>query len=104
MFRLVVQKKEKETDFHASDDTEITALYAADAEDVDIAVKAARAAFNDPSWAELAPSERGNLIYKLADLCEKHTDVLAALDTWDMGKPYSVAKAEDLAEVVSVFR
>ena len=65
---------------------------------------AARAAFHSPSWSEINPSERGQLLYNLADLVEKNTDLLATLDTWDMGKPLSVAKAEDLSESIAVFK
>ncbi|KAI5818024.1 aldehyde dehydrogenase-like protein [Pyronema omphalodes] len=85
-------------------DKEITKVYAAQSEDVDVAVKAARAAFEDPSWSELSPADRGQLLYKLADLIEKHRDILATLDTWDMGKPLSVCKEEDLGETINTFR
>lgn len=41
---------------------------------------------------------------KLADLVEKHTDLLATVETWDNGKPFTVARDEDLAEVVMCLR
>jgi aldehyde dehydrogenase (NAD(P)+) len=69
-----------------------------------VAVKAARKAFNDPSWRDLPPTDRGALMFKFADLIEKHKEVLATLETWDNGKPYSVALNEDLGEVVGVIR
>lgn len=43
-------------------------------------------------------------MFKLADLVEKNLDILATLDTWDMGKPLSVTKAEDLSETISSLR
>lgn len=43
-------------------------------------------------------------MFQFADLIEKHKEVLATLETWDNGKPYSVALNEDLGEVVSVIR
>ena len=43
-------------------------------------------------------------MYKLADLIESNKEELATLETWDNGKPYSVALNEDLGEVVSCFR
>jgi len=43
-------------------------------------------------------------MFKFADLIEKHKEVLATLETWDNGKPYSVALSEDLGEVVGVIR
>lgn len=70
------------------DESEITAVYAAGAEDVDIAVKAARKALKDPSWKDLAPSDRGSLIAKFADLIEQHKETLATIETWDNGEIY----------------
>ncbi|TGZ76215.1 aldehyde dehydrogenase-like protein [Ascodesmis nigricans] len=86
------------------DDKEITTLYAAEEADVDEAVKAARAAFHDSAWADITPEQRGRLIHKLADLIEQHSDTLAAIDTWDMGKPLSVMKEVDMPESISTFR
>jgi len=43
-------------------------------------------------------------MYKFADLLEEHKEALATLETWDNGKPYSVALNEDLGEVVGVIR
>ena len=61
----------------------------ADAADVNLAVKAARAAFHSKSpWRRMSASERGKLLNKLADLVEKHADELARLETLDNGKPY----------------
>jgi len=52
----------------------------------------------------LVTAERGALLYKLADLVEKNLNVLATLDTWDMGKPLSVTKSEDLVETINTLR
>ncbi len=41
-------------------------------EDIDVAVKAARSAFESGPWAEMTTAERAHLIYKLADLIEEH--------------------------------
>ena len=79
-------------------------MYAADSADIDDAVKAARAAFEHPSWSDLATADRGALLYKLADLVEKNLEILATIDTWDMGKPLTATKGEDLAETISTFR
>src|SRR4051812_36739206 len=48
-------------------------------EDVDRAVKAARRAFESNTWAKMTGRDRGALLYKLADLFEKHAEELAAL-------------------------
>ena len=58
-----------------------------DKEDVDRAVKAARAAFEKGSWANMAPSDRKKVLLRFADLIEKHQSELALLETLDMGKP-----------------
>src|SRR5258706_1936203 len=58
----------------------ITQVAEADAPDVDKAVSAARAAFETGPWRKkLTASQRGNLMYKLADLMEKNADELAQL-------------------------
>jgi aldehyde dehydrogenase (NAD+) len=82
---------------------EICRVSEADAADVNLAVKAARAAFNGP-WRKMSAAERGVLINRLADLIEKHADELAKLEALDNGKPYSVAKAADLPLVIACFR
>jgi len=59
-----------------------------DAEDINRAVGAARAAFEGP-WSKFKPYERQALLLKIADLVEKHYDELSLLDTLDMGAPVS---------------
>ena len=61
-------------------------MQAADNNDIDKAVKAARAALKHPSWKQIEASERGQLMYKLADLLEKNKEILATVDAWDNGK------------------
>jgi aldehyde dehydrogenase (NAD+) len=87
-----------------SDESEIASVYAAEPEDVDAAVAAARKAFKNPAWRDIATTERGDLMYKLAALVEKHQETLATIETWDNGKPYSVALGEDLAEVAGTLK
>ncbi|KAJ9605117.1 mitochondrial aldehyde dehydrogenase [Cladophialophora chaetospira] len=95
---------DKITSINPTDEKEITSVEAASADDVDKAVKAARTAFNDPSWRDLPATDRGALMYKFADVIEEHKEDLATLETWDNGKPYSVALNEDLGEVVGCIR
>ena len=57
-----------------------------DAEDVDRAVKAARAALHGP-WSKMKPAERQRIMLRLAELVEAHYDELAMLDTLDLGAP-----------------
>ncbi|QEX17720.1 aldehyde dehydrogenase [Hypericibacter terrae] len=65
----------------------ITQVAEGDKEDVDRAVKAARAAFDKGSWSRMAPTARKKILMKFAALIEKHTTELALLETMDMGKP-----------------
>src|ERR1700739_1924117 len=75
-----------------------------DREDIDRAVKAARAAFETGPWPRLTASERGRLIWKLADLIEQHLKEFAELETLDNGKPLKVARAADVPLAVDLFR
>ncbi len=68
----------------------------AGAEDVDRAVRAARAAFEDGPWASMAAADRGALIQRLAQLVEEHADELAELESLDNGKPVTYAKVVDV--------
>lgn len=71
-------------------------------EDVDIAVKAARAAFEGP-WSKVSPEDRGKLLVKLSELIEKNLDTLAAIESLDNGKAISLAK-NDVGMVAGVLR
>jgi phenylacetaldehyde dehydrogenase len=75
-----------------------------DREDIDRAVKAARAAFEKGPWAKISPSERGRMMWRLADLIEKHTEEFAQLESLDNGKPLKVARIADLPLAVDHFR
>jgi gamma-glutamyl-gamma-aminobutyraldehyde dehydrogenase/4-guanidinobutyraldehyde dehydrogenase/NAD-dependent aldehyde dehydrogenase len=66
------------------------------AEDVDRAVTAARAAFEDRRWAGMAPAARKRVLVKFADLMLKHKEELALLETLDMGKPIKYSLSVDV--------
>ena len=77
----------------------------ADEADVNLAVEAARKAFESRApWRRMSASERGKLLNRLADLVEKHADDLAKLEALDNGKPYKVARAADLALTIACYR
>jgi aldehyde dehydrogenase (NAD+) len=78
----------------------------ASAGDVDRAVDAARRAFEDRSgpWRKLSTSERGRLLWNLADLVEKNIDELAELETLDNGKPIFESRYVDMPMVIDVLR
>ena len=75
-----------------------------DAADVDLAVHAARAAFETGPWSRMDARDRGRLLTKLADLLEQNFDELAALETLDNGKPISDSRAADLPLVIDCLR
>ena len=75
-----------------------------DKQDIDAAVKAARKAFDSGPWTRMTPSNRGKLIWKLADLLEEHLEEFATLETLDNGKPLSVARVADLPLAIDMFR
>jgi acyl-CoA reductase-like NAD-dependent aldehyde dehydrogenase len=74
--------------------------------EVDRAVAAARAAFDDPNskWRRISSSERGRLLWKIADLMEQHIDELAQWETLDNGKPIFESRHIDLPMAVDVMR
>ncbi len=65
----------------------LTKVTSCDHEDVNLAVKAARKAFESGVWSQRSPNERKNVLLKFADLIEQHQYELALLETLDMGKP-----------------
>ncbi len=74
----------------------------AQAEDVDVAVIAARAAFDQ--WRKVTPYQRERLLQKLADLIEQHAQEFAEIETLDNGKPLSAGLAIDVPSTVEMFR
>src|ERR1700681_2220756 len=75
-----------------------------DRQDIDAAVQAARVAFDSGPWSRMTASERGKLVWKLADLLEEHLEEFATLETLDNGKPLTVARAADVPLAVEMFR
>lgn len=79
-------------------------MHAASAQDVDDAVKAARAALNNSSWRDLPASDRGKLMNRLSQLIEENRETLATIETCDNGKPYSVSLNDDMTEAAETIR
>ncbi len=75
-----------------------------DKEDINRAVAAARAAFDTGPWSKITPSNRGKLIWKLADLIEQHAEEFAQLESLDNGKPLSIARIADIPGTIDMFR
>jgi phenylacetaldehyde dehydrogenase len=77
---------------------------AGEKDDIDLAVKAARRAFERGPWSRLTHGQRGQLIWKLADLIEDHLDEFAQIESLDNGKPLAVARVADVPLAVDLFR
>ena len=75
-----------------------------DAEDINRAVVAARKAFESGPWPKMTPSQRGRLLWRVAELIEEHADELALLETLDNGKPIKYSKASDVPLTADHFR
>ena len=75
-----------------------------DKADIDLAVNAARKAFDSGPWRTMDARDRGRLMNRFADLIEKNIDELAELETLDNGKPISESRHADLPFVVDCFR
>lgn len=75
-----------------------------DAEDINRAVAAARKAFDEGPWPKMTAYERQRILLRFADLVEKHNDEIAALETWDNGKPYEQAAKIEVPMFVRLIR
>ncbi|KAI5441861.1 Aldehyde dehydrogenase 2 member C4, variant 2 [Lathyrus oleraceus] len=82
----------------------ITEIAEATKEDVDIAVKAARQAFDNGPWPRMPGAERAKIMVKWATLIERNIEEVAALDTIDGGKLYSWCKTVDIPEAANILR
>jgi phenylacetaldehyde dehydrogenase len=75
-----------------------------DREDINRAVKAARAAFDTGAWSKMPTAQRGKLIWKLADLIEKYQEEFAQLESLDNGKPLKISRVADVPLTVEHMR
>src|SRR5262245_35069435 len=75
-----------------------------DQADIDLAVKAARKAFDSGPWPRMNASDRGRLMHKLADAIEAHSEELATQESLDNGKPYVDSLNIDLPLTVKCYR
>ncbi len=78
----------------------ITCIAEGDSADIDLAVTAARKAFEDGPWRKTDARDRGKILFKVANLIEKNKDELALLETLDNGKPISETINADLPLVI----
>ncbi|CAM8881503.1 unnamed protein product [Rhodiola kirilowii] len=82
----------------------ITRVAEGDKDDIDLAVQAARAAFDSGPWPRLPGSERGRVMMKFAELVEQHAEEIAELDAVDGGKLFEWGKAVDVPTGASLLR
>jgi phenylacetaldehyde dehydrogenase len=83
---------------------DIAQAAAGDAVDVDLAVRAARKAFQAGPWPSMSHAERGKLMLKLADAVERHADELALLESLDGGNPVRMTRHIDIAMAIDSLR
>ena len=72
----------------------IATCAAGDKNDVDLAVSAARKAFDSGKWSSLPNNEKGKIIWKIGDLIDEHNEELAQLESLDNGKPVAGGAAD----------
>src|SRR6478735_5690844 len=77
---------------------------AGDKADIDLAVAAARRAFETGPWSRISPIERSRLVWQLGDLLEQHADEFAELEALDNGKPVTNARKGDVQGSIDMFR
>jgi phenylacetaldehyde dehydrogenase len=76
----------------------------ADKQDVDLAVRAARQAFDDSPWSRMRPRERQNLLWRLAELMQRDAQELAELECLNNGKSAAVAQVMDVQLAIDFLR
>jgi len=98
-----ISGKQFET-YNPSNEQKICSIAEAGAADVDIAVKAARHAFDHGPWPKMSGRERGRILSRFADLLEKHKEELATLETLDNGKPIFFSRIADIPLSIDHYR
>jgi len=90
--------------FSPIDNRKLTDVASCKSADVDLAVSAARTAFNDRRWAGLSPKERKQTLIRFADLILANREELALLETLDMGKPITASLNTDVNSAANTLR
>ena len=84
--------------------TKLAELAAGGPRDVDLAVQAARRAFDEGPWRRMPAEARARILHRFADLIEEHADEIALIDTRDCGKPYAFIRDIDLPNMADLLR
>lgn len=83
---------------------ELAVVASSEAEDVDAAVRLAREAFEKSGWATMPSNDRAVILHRLADLVDRDVDILSEIESLDVGKPFSQARAFDIPNVAQTLR
>src|SRR5579872_2618575 len=86
------------------DGSPIAHLASGDAADVDRAVAAAQTAFRKSGWATMPVNDRAVILHRLADLVDRHREVLAQIESLDVGKPLHQAFDNDIPNLSKTMR
>ena len=102
--RVWAKSEQKFDNFSPIDGRNLGEVARCQSDDVDLAVIAARRAFDDGRWANQAPAARKRVLIKFADLVLKYRDELALLETLDMGKPIKYSLSVDVNSTANCLR
>jgi acyl-CoA reductase-like NAD-dependent aldehyde dehydrogenase len=86
------------------DGSKLADIAACSSADVDVAVAAARSAFDRGEWREMSPRGRRDVLLRFADLLSENAEELALLETLDLGKPIQNAAGADIPLTVQTIR
>jgi aldehyde dehydrogenase (NAD+) len=86
------------------DGSKISSLASSGEADVNAAVNAASEAFRKSGWATMPVNDRAVILHRLADLVDKHREILAQIESIDVGKPYAQAFGNDIPNVSQTLR
>jgi 4-guanidinobutyraldehyde dehydrogenase / NAD-dependent aldehyde dehydrogenase len=86
------------------DGKKIAEISRGDAEDIDLAVASARAAFEDGRWSQKSPRERKNTMLRFSDLLLENAETLALIESLDMGKPVKYSLNVDVSSAANSLR
>ncbi|KXN88375.1 Aldehyde dehydrogenase [Leucoagaricus sp. SymC.cos] len=95
---------ERSSGIQTAKGTLLTTISEATEGDVDRAVEAARKAFESTWGLNAGGAQRGELLYKLAQLMEQHADELAAIEALDNGKTFGWARTVDIAFAIDTIK
>ncbi|HVN43855.1 MAG TPA: aldehyde dehydrogenase family protein [Steroidobacteraceae bacterium] len=87
-----------------ADGQELTQIACASRQEVEDAVAAARRSFEERRWLRLASTERARILWRIAELIERESQLLAELETLDAGKLLSDTRNGDVPFAAEVFR